>query len=41
MELQGYSQSRIILEDLAIGKNYEIIVRPYNSQGTGPASRYA
>ncbi len=38
VELQGSGQSKIILEDLAIGKNYEIIVRPFNSQGGGPAS---
>ncbi len=38
VELQGHSQSKIILEDLAIGKNYEILVSPFNSQGTGPAS---
>ena len=29
----------VTLEDLAIGKNYEIIVIPVNSQGHGPGSR--
>ncbi len=39
VELRGASRSRIILEDLAIGKSYEVVVRPYNGQGAGPASR--
>jgi len=29
----------VSLEDLTIGKNYEIVVIPFNSQGSGPASR--
>ena len=39
VELHGASESRVILEDLAIGKNYEVMVRPFNGQGRGPASR--
>ena len=39
VELKGISRNRVILEDLAIAKNYEIVVIPFNSQGLGPASR--
>merc|ERR1719225_715811 len=39
VELKGISRNRVILEDLAIAKNYEIVVIPSNSQGLGPASR--
>ena len=38
-ELKGISRNRVTLEDLAIAKNYEIVVIPFNSQGLGPASR--
>ncbi len=38
VELKGPSTSDVVLEDLAIGKHYEIIVRPYNRQGRGPPS---
>ena len=37
--MKGISRNRVILEDLAIAKNYEIVVIPSNSQGLGPASR--
>ena len=39
VDLKGISRNRVILEDLAIAKNYEIVVIPSNSQGLGPASR--
>ena len=39
VELKGISRNRVILEDLAVAKNYEIVVIPFNSQGLGPASR--
>ena len=39
VKLEGISRNRVILEDLAIAKNYEIVVIPFNSQGLGPASR--
>ena len=39
VELKGISRNRVTLEDLAIAKNYEIVVIPFNSQGLGPASR--
>ncbi|XP_059099411.1 protein sidekick-like isoform X3 [Tigriopus californicus] len=39
VELKGASMNKVILEDLGIGKNYEIIVKPINSQGQGPPSR--
>ena len=38
VELKGARKNRYTLKDLAIGKNYEILVIPYNSQGLGPAS---
>ena len=38
-ELKGISRNRVILEDLAVAKNYEIVVIPFNSQGLGPSSR--
>ena len=38
VELKGVRTSKYTLEDLAIGKTYEILVIPYNSQGLGPAS---
>ena len=38
VEMKGPSISKVILEDLVIGKNYEIVVMGFNSQGTGPAS---
>ena len=37
--LKGVHVKEVVLEDLTIGKNYEIIVIPFNSQGSGPASR--
>ena len=38
VELKGSSVSDVVLEDLAIGKHYEILVIPYNKQGHGPPS---
>ena len=37
--LKGVHTKEVVLEDLTIGKNYEIIVIPFNSQGSGPGSR--
>ena len=37
--LKGIHVKEVVLEDLTIGKNFEIIVIPFNSQGSGPASR--
>ena len=38
VELKGFRKNRVILEDLEIGKTYEILVIPYNTQGLGPSS---
>ena len=38
VELYGFEQNKVILEDLAIGKSYEIVVIATNSQGKGPRS---
>ena len=38
VHLKGGRKSKHVLRDLAIGKNYEILVIPYNAQGTGQAS---
>jgi protein sidekick len=38
VELKGSSVSSVVLEDLAIGKHYEIVVIPHNKQGLGPPS---
>lgn len=35
-EIMGISSDTIILSDLTPDRNYEIIVMPFNSQGTGP-----
>ncbi|XP_075219912.1 sidekick cell adhesion molecule [Lycorma delicatula] len=37
-EVQGIQTNRIILNDLTRDRNYEIVVVPFNSQGSGPAS---
>lgn len=39
VQLKGIYVREHNLSDLTIGKNYEIIVIPYNSQGNGPLSR--
>jgi len=38
VELQGFSISEVVLNELMRDKNYEITVIPYNSQGHGPAT---
>ena len=38
VELKGARKSKYTLRDLAIGKNYEILVIPFNAQGQGQAS---
>jgi len=38
VELQGFTNGDVVLNELIIEKNYEIRVIPYNSQGFGPAS---
>nr|XP_018910641.1 PREDICTED: protein sidekick isoform X1 [Bemisia tabaci] len=37
-EVQGIQVSEVILTDLSRDRNYEIIVVPFNSQGSGPPS---
>jgi protein sidekick len=39
VQLKGIYVREHNLSDLTIGKNYEIIVIPFNSQGNGPPSR--
>lgn len=38
LDVLGIDQSSAILKDLTQDQNYEIVVYPFNSQGTGPAS---
>lgn len=37
-QLRGIAASEVILNDLTRDRNYEIVVVPYNSQGSGPPS---
>lgn len=38
LDVMGISKESIVLTDLIQDRNYEIVVLPFNSQGTGPAT---